>query len=282
MIPLGYANVSSIASDPIEKKPLYHFFPGTMILSIGGFGCNLKCDFCQNYSISRSMKSGEKMPPADLIDLALSKGATALAYTYNEPLINFEYILDCASLARKKGLKNVIVSNGYLNEAPLRELLPFLDGANIDLKGDEFFYQKLCKGHAAPVIRNLNLIYHACHLEVTTLIVTHGNDTEKTLDFIIDTIAEISKTIPLHLSRYFPRYKSTAPETPEQTMHRLYRRAAEKLTFVYLGNIQGDNDTRCPHCHAIAVSRNSGRIETALTKKGKCAQCGGDLYMITS
>ncbi|MFA4987641.1 MAG: radical SAM protein, partial [Candidatus Brocadiia bacterium] len=148
---LGYGHAAAFAMDPIEKKPLYHWHPGSAILSTGGYGCNLTCSFCQNWHLSRNNSIGESVTPSGLVSMAIAEGSTAIAYTYNEPLVNFEFLLDCAKAARIAGLANVIVSNGFINSPPLSELQPFLDAANIDLKGSDEFYKKLCTGRATPV-----------------------------------------------------------------------------------------------------------------------------------
>jgi len=169
----NYARISSIGVDPIEKKPLYHFFPGQKILSIGTTGCNFSCSFCQNWRISQEKPELKEMKPEEIIELAKKKNAIGIAYTYSEPSVWFEYVKDTARLAAEEDLKNVIVSNGFINQEPLKELLPYIDAANIDLKSmKNKFYHKYCNGQKEPVIKNIKLMYGNLHVEITTLLIT--------------------------------------------------------------------------------------------------------------
>jgi len=239
----SYGQISSIALDPIEKKPLYHFHPGSYILSVGSYGCNLRCLFCQNYSISMEAPNTVYISPENLIYKAfeLKKSDNiGLAYTYNEPLINYEYVLDCCKLAKAKNLKNILVTNGYIREEPFKEILPYIDAMNIDLKSFyNDFYRKICGGKSDFV---KNTIYTAatsgCHVEITTLIIPGLNDTEKEMEELSSWIADISSDIPLHLSRFFPRYKLTDKEfTPRATLDKLAQIAGKHLKYVHLGNV---------------------------------------------
>lgn len=242
---MNYGLLTSMALDPIEKKPLHRYMPGSRILSVGSFGCNLKCPFCQNCEIS--MADGEtaetvSVSPKQLVDRALSlrkQGNIGIAYTYNEPLVGFEYVRDCAALAaHKHGLKNVLVTNGYVCEKPFRDLLPMIDAMNIDLKGfTEEFYRKL-SGDLETVKRTIRIAAGSCHVEVTTLVIAGENDSDAEMEALTSWLCGIDPEIPLHLSRFFPRYKyADRTPTPPETLYRLRDIAQRHLKYVYLGNI---------------------------------------------
>ena len=244
VVPLNYGKISSIALDPIEKKPLRRFHPGSKILSVGSFGCNLRCPFCQNHEIS--MAGAEDAEALYLSPEALAAQAERLrelgnigvAYTYNEPLIGYEYVRDCAREIRKRGMLNVLVSNGTVEAGPWRELLPLLDAVNLDLKGfTEAWYRRL-GGDLETVKRNIRLAAEAgCHVEVTTLLVTGENDGAEEIKALSEWLAGVDASIPLHLSRFFPRYRVLdRPPTPVETVYRLADTARQSLTYVYTGN----------------------------------------------
>lgn len=242
IVPLGYARLTSLALDPIEKKPLRRFRPGSLILSAGSFGCNLRCPFCQNAEISTAGEDfpARDCPPEELVQLALglrTRGNIGLAYTYNEPLVGFEYVRDCAALARKAGLVNVLVTNGTVEPEPWQELLPLIDAVNIDLKGfTEDWYRRL-GGDLSAVMRSIELAARACHLEVTTLLVPGCNDGEHEMRELTAWLASISPEIPLHLSRFFPCHlMRDMPPTPVERVYRLADVARERLKYVYTGN----------------------------------------------
>lgn len=244
VLPLNYGKITSLALDPIEKKPLRRFYPGSKILSIGSFGCNLQCPFCQNYEISMSDEVGVPsifMSPAEVVKKAvelIEEGNIGIAYTYNEPLIAYEYVLDCARLAHEQSLKNVVVTNGSITEKPLTELLPYIDAMNIDLKGfTETFYRKL-NGDLQTVKRFIELSYTECHVELTTLIIPDENDSETDMEAEAKWIAELDPSIPLHITRFFPRYQWIDKEpTPKEVLYRLADIARRYLTHVYVGNV---------------------------------------------
>ncbi|MGI6129370.1 MAG: AmmeMemoRadiSam system radical SAM enzyme [bacterium] len=237
----NYARVSSIALDPIEKKPLYHFHPGKDILSLGTVGCNLKCSFCQNYSISQEDAPTRELPPEQAVRLAKEQGpdCIGLAYTYSEPLMWYEYVLDTATLAKRAGLQNVLVTNGYIRLDPLKELLPVIHALNIDVKSfSDDFYQQLCRGRLDPVLKTVEAaVLAGCHVELTTLIIPGHNDSPTEIKSLSSFIADISPTIPLHLSRYFPQYKLNLPPTPLVTLEQAQIISREKLNYVYIGNV---------------------------------------------
>ena len=239
IVSAAYGVVSSLAIDPIEKKPLYRFHLGRPILSIGGFGCNLRCPFCQNHQIALSYEgiSGRSFSPEDIAAAAKQiPGNIGVAYTYNEPLINYEFLRDCADLVHNAGMFNVLVTNGFVNREPLEALLPFIDAMNIDLKGfTEEFYRSV-GGRLQPVLDTIALAHKHCHVEVTTLIIPGEN--EEHIEPLAEWLAGLSAEIPLHISRFFPchKYMDKQP-TPKETIYRLCDIAKKHLTFVYPGNV---------------------------------------------
>lgn len=242
IVPLNYGRLTSLALDPIEKKPLRRFHPGSQILSVGSFGCNLRCPFCQNASIAQvgSEAPTRNVTPEELANLArelVSRGNIGVAYTYNEPLVGYEYVLDCAERIHQAGLLNVLVSNGTIEEKPWRELLPLIDAANIDLKGFNDSWYRSLSGDLATVKRNIAIAAEHCHVEVTTLIIPGGNDSPAEMQAEAKWLAAINPNIPLHISRFFPRHHMTnRPPTPVDTIYHLADIAREHLQYVYTGN----------------------------------------------
>ena len=236
---LNYGQVVSANLDPMEKKPLYHFYPGEKILSIGTNGCNLSCQFCQNWSISQQDSPAEEITPEDVVRMAKSYKARFIAYTYNEPFIWYEFVCETAKLAREAGLENVLVTNGYVTREPLEKILPFIDAMNIDLKSirDEF-YKKVCSGSVAEVLETIKRAVKSCHVELTNLIIPTLNDSEADLNGLVDWIYDnVGDSVPLHFSRYFPCYKMNIEPTPRETLKRAEAIAKKKLKYVYLGNM---------------------------------------------
>ena len=239
----NYGRVTSLALDPIEKKPLARFRPGTLVLSVGSYGCNLRCPFCQNASIACAGASDvpwRKMTPDELVRLARETSDNiGLAYTYNEPFVGFEFVRDCARLARKAGLANVVVSNGMVNAEPLAEVLPYLDAANIDLKGFTQDFYDLVGGNLETVKGTIAAMAACptCHLEVTTLVVPGLNDSEDEVEAAAAWLASLDSQIPYHLTRFFPCHRMTdrAP-TPVAILRRLAAVARKHLEHVYVGN----------------------------------------------
>jgi len=243
VVPLNYGKLTSLALDPIEKKPLRRFHPGSMILSVGSFGCNLRCPFCQNYAISTVGDGGiqtVEVSPKQLADKAAElrpQGNIGIAYTYNEPLVSYEYVRDCAAMVHEQGMVNVLVTNGTIEEAPFRTLLPLIDAANIDLKGFTPAWYRRLGGDLEAVKRSIALAVERCHVEVTTLLVPGENDSTEEIQALARWLAGISRNIPLHLSRFFPRYKMTdCPPTSVESVYALAEIAREHLTCVYTGN----------------------------------------------
>lgn len=241
---LNYGKVTSAALDPIEKKPLARFHPGSYILSVGSYGCNFRCGFCQNSAISMcgpKDSSYQYCAPENLADLAeqyVPQGNIGIAYTYNEPLVGYEFVRDTSRLIHERGLKNVVVTNGYINEEPLLELLPLIDAMNIDLKAfSEAFYRDI-GGGLDPVKRSIELASRQCHVEVTTLIVPGRNDSDDEMGALSSWLASVSPDIPLHVTRFFPRYKmQDAQPTDVAHLLHLVEIARRHLRYVYAGNI---------------------------------------------
>ncbi|MDR9756757.1 MAG: AmmeMemoRadiSam system radical SAM enzyme [Thermoanaerobacterales bacterium] len=238
---LNYGKLTSWGIDPIEKKPLHRFYPGSWIFSVGTFGCNFHCGFCQNWEIAHGDPPTKEVTAEELVGIALDArraGSIGIAYTYSEPMIWYEFVYDTAKRAQQEGLKNVLVTNGFVQKEPFMELLPFIDAMNIDVKAftDEF-YRKTCGGRLEPVLRTVELAHQSCHVEITTLVVPGMNDSEEEISSLVDWIASLDPSIPLHLSRYFPRYKFDLPPTPIDTLKRAKEIALKKLKYVYLGNV---------------------------------------------
>lgn len=286
---LTYNIVSSVAVDPIEKKPLYHFYPGSVILSVGSFGCNFKCGFCQNWEISQvgveEIDFHQEVSPQQLLNYAKKyKGNIGISYTYNEPLINFEFVLETANLFQKEGYKNVLVTNGYINKEPLLELIQYVDAANIDLKSfNKEFYKRICDGNLNFVLQTIELfLKHNKHIELTTLVIPDHNDSIEEIVQIVNYIASLSEDIPFHLSRYYPMYKFSSPPTSVSKLIKLYEVASEKLHYVYLGNVLDEkyNSTYCPKCKNLVIRRIGYNTEVKNLIENRCTKCGYKLKLI--
>ena len=280
----SYGNTVTVAIDPIEKKPLYHFYPGTQITSTGANGCNLKCLHCQNWTISQEETRTTNVTPEQLVQAALDNDSIGIAFTYTEPMIWFEYIMDAAPLCREVGLKVVLVTNGYVNEAPLEELLAVTDAMNVDLKGIRpEFYKRICKGKIEPILSNIRRIAGAgVHLEVTNLVIPTLNDADDDLSALADFVASVSEMIPLHLSAYRPEYKLDIPATPLETLLRAQEIAEKRLKYVYLGNVRapGGGDTRCPSCGSLLINGSGYRRLTSGLDGTRCRACGFETGII--
>ena len=273
----AYGETVSLSVDPIEKKPLYHFHPSKPILSTGPNGCNFRCGFCQNSSISQHVVPTRHVTPEALVELASRDGSIGVAYTYTEPFIWFEYIRDAGGIIHEKGMVNVLVTNGYVNEEPLRELLPIVDAMNVDIKSMRpDFYKKVCGGKLDDVLRTVEIAHELCHIEVTNLVITNYNDSNEDFEKLTGWVSSINPSIPVHFSRYFPQYKFTEPQTPISTLKRAYEIARSKLNYVYVGNaaIEDASDTFCPKCRNLLIKRMYYSVMTDGIKDGVCESCG--------
>lgn len=241
LISLNYGEITSISLDPIEKKPLINFYPHSQILSIGSFGCNFKCSFCQNYSISQYKAESKHIDICEMTDIILNMDNNlGLAFTYNEPSIWYEYVFNLSKNIKEKNKdkKIVLVTNGFINEAPLLKLLPFVDALNIDLKGDSDYYQNICFGFLEPVRNTIRLAYEqGKHIELTLLLVPNENTDANILKEIGEFIQSVDRSIPLHLSRYFPRYKMLQNQTTLEQMKFAYHLLKDYLDNIILGNL---------------------------------------------
>jgi pyruvate formate lyase activating enzyme len=284
-----YGAASSVAVDPIEKKPLHHFLPGTGVLSIGFYGCNLRCPFCQNWEISQERPSaGEirKVDPEELIAAARRSRTPSIAYTYSEPTVHFEYLRDSMRLARSAGLRNVLVTNGSLVEGPALELLELTDATNVDLKcWSADAYARTLGGSLETTLSFIKAASRTCHLEVTTLVVPGLSDREEDVRAIAAFLGSLPGSVPLHLSAYRPAWRFDEPPTNVALLDRLAAAAKESLEYVYVGNVAGGgSDTLCPACGRTVVRRRGYSIDArGLSRSGgraSCEGCGAPLPII--
>jgi pyruvate formate lyase activating enzyme len=291
LVDLTYGELSSIAVDPIEKKPLAHFYPGSISLSISSVGCSFTCPWCQNWHISQ-VKPGEtdtkRVPPEYVVDMAHRQGCTSISYTYNEPLINLNYVEDTARLARREGVKNVLVTNGYISKQALGRVVDVIDAANVDWKAfSEPFYRKYCGADLQSILdATVEMHEREVHVEVTFLIIPQTNDSEEeTRKMAAYLVEKMGRDVPLHLSRFYPQYKfSHLPPTPVETLTRAREIAgAEGVRYVYVGNVPGEGyeDTVCPNCDQ-AVIRRIGYTITGwnLTEENNCTRCGSRIPIV--
>ncbi len=279
-----YNKIAALGIDPIEKKPLYHFYPGKNILSIGEVGCNLHCSFCQNHRISQCFASEfngfQEITSKEIVNEAQKTYHNiGIAYTYNEPFTFYEFMLKTAQLSHEIDLKNVVVSNGYINPEPLQKLLPYIDAFNIDLKAfSNAFYKKQTKGKLEPVLETLKIIaYSKAHLEITTLVIPTLNDNAEEFENMVHWIsAELGQNIPLHLSRYFPQHEMKIQPTSIEKLDQFYTIAKNYLFHVYLGNVSDENrsSTYCFNCSNVLISRKRYHTSVGgIDSNGNCINC---------
>ena len=279
----NYGETTSVAIDPIEKKPLYHYYPGAQILSIACNSCNMRCPFCQNWEISQGEVNTQYLGPEILKKMCVDHDSIGVAYTYTEPLMWFEYLLDAGRLLHESGRKNVLVSNGMINPEPFAELIPIIDAINVDLKSlDPDVYKKTLHGDLDTVKKTIEAAHDNCHVEITNLIVTGLNDKKNQIDRLIDYVASIDRDIPLHFSRYYPNYKYTKPPTTERVLDYAYEKAREKLNYVYIGNVPTEDGTHtvCPACGNMLIERMYFQAIIKGLKGNKCNKCGEDIPVI--
>lgn len=282
----SYGRLVAANVDPVEKKPLYHFFPGSFTFSIAGAGCNFRCGFCQNWEISQldstNQQRGEPFSADKVVKLAKQNNCGSIAYTYTEPTINFEFALETAKKAQESGLRNIFVTNGYMSGQAISLLRPYLDAANIDLK---FFkdssYQKICSAHLSPVLDSIRLLKAAgAWIEVTTLVIPGENDTVDELSGIAKFIAGVNKDIPWHISRFHADYKfDRYPSTPERTLKLACDLGnSAGLRYVYAGNVHAwGQDTLCPVCKKVLIKREGFKVTELHVVGSKCNFCQADL-----
>ena len=281
---LVYGNPCAVHNDPMEKKPFFHFFPSSLAFSIATAGCNLHCLYCQNWTISqRPPEETENLdlPPEKVVEYALKAGSQSIAYTYSEPTIFYEYMLDVAKVARARGLKNVVVSAGYMNPEPLKELCRAVDAIKIDLKGfNEDFYERVCFARLEPVLETIKTIYEeGVHLEIVNLVVPSLNDNEEELRELARWIVKnVGPDVPTHFSRFFPMYKlKDLPMTPVESLEKARKVAMEEgLHYVYIGNVPGHPGTHtyCPNCGRVIIRRMGFAVVENHIVEGKCEYCG--------
>lgn len=286
-----YGKAVAVHVDPIEKKPLYHFLPGSASFSIATIGCNFRCLFCQNADISQASKGGgwgypvRDFPPEEVVAEAKRYKCASIAYTYTEPTIFFEYAYDTALLAQKEGIKNIFVTNGYMTKEALEAIEPYLDAANVDLKSfNPQFYRRIVGARLEPVLETIEMMHEmGVWVEVTTLIIPGQNDGEEELRGIARFMAGIDVEMPWHISRFVPHYKMrSTPFTPVETIHRAAEIGHEEgLHYVYAGNVPGDphENSYCPHCGQMVIRRLGYHTHSEL--KGRaCPSCGEELAFI--
>jgi len=287
---LVYDRIVSAHVDPIEKKPLYHFLPGSRSYSIATVGCNFRCRFCQNWEISQAREAfahGERVTPEQIVAAALATQCASISYTYTEPTVFFELAYDTAGLARERGLRNVFVTNGYQTPETVEKMAGRIDAANVDLKAfSEDFYRRMCKASLAPVLDSIREMHRrGIFVEVTTLVIPGENDSEAELRGAARFIASVSPDIPWHVSRFHPDYELTdRPVTPAATIYRALEIGKEEgLRYLYAGNLPGDEyeNTHCPRCGKVVIARRGYFVSEVNLKAGTCAACGEKLPVIT-
>jgi pyruvate formate lyase activating enzyme len=284
---LVYNRPCSMHTDPIEKKPLFHFLPTTRAFSLATAGCNMNCKFCQNWEISQvrpEQVRSRRMTPADCVEKARTTGARSIAYTYTEPVIFLEYMHDIAAHARKHKIRNVMISAGYVEEKPLSDLLPLMDAVKIDLKAfSDDYYRNVCRGRLDPVLHALKTIRkQGVWLEILYLVLPTMNDDPKEIEPMCAWIREeLGPEVPIHFARFHPTYlMKNLPSTPVDTLERLHRTALDQgLLFPYVGNVPGHpaESTYCPHCKVRLIHRTGYNVRVEALKNGKCSTCGMDI-----
>jgi len=281
LIAVNYGKILTIADDPIEKKPLYHFHPGSMIISVAQYGCNLRCPFCQNYDISQRYEETAFVPPEGLYNIIRNENRCSVAFTYTEPLMWYEYILDFSERYSKE-IDIVIVTNGTINEEPLKRIIPYIKAANIDLKSfNPLFYERELGGSLDAVKRSIRMMHDAGkHLEITHLLIEGKTDAPKELREMVSFIASVSPDIPFHISRYFPNYRYNVPPTSTEGMESFYSEASKRLKYVYTGNVRdGHSDTLCSNCGEKLIERMNYETKV-LVGSAVCPKCKEKIPLI--
>lgn len=282
LVSLSWGKVIAQSLDPIEKKPLFHFWPGSMVYSIATPGCNLRCRFCQNWLISQKCGLPEEtVEPGEIVAAAKRNRADGIAYTYTEPTVFVEYALDVAKLAREEGLYNVWISNGMTNPEPIKVISRLIDAVNIDIKGNDEFYRKFAGGVGVkPVLKAVEEFHRrGVWVEVTNLLIPGLNDSEKDIRGVVDFVAGLDREIPVHFSRFSPDFlMKDRPPTPVETISKAVKIAREKLDYVYAGNVSHEAEsTRCPECGELIIGRRGFTLHTV---RGKRCKCGKEIPIV--
>ncbi len=284
---LTYNSVSSRNVDPIEKKPLFHFHPGSNAFSLGTVGCNFRCKHCQNYMIAAAdadEASTQEMTPEESVELARQYNCEGIAWTYNEPTIWFEYTYDSAQLAKQAGLYTVYVTNGYMSEKALSKIAPYLDAANVDVKAfNDEYYKQICNARLSPVLRTCERMeQYGIHLEITYLVIPGCNDDLNEIRQFSEWVLDIGADIPVHFSRFYPQYQMTEkPPTPIKALEEAHRIAKDcGIQYVYLGNVYGHRyeNTYCPKCKTLLIERHGYNVIKNLTRNS-CPKCGWSINL---
>jgi pyruvate formate lyase activating enzyme len=289
LVTLSYSRPCTIHIDPIEKKPFFHFFPGENAFSLATAGCNLGCKFCQNWEIAKVLPEDVNsfyITPEQIINLAKKSGSKIIALTYSEPVVFYEYMLEIAKLARKNGLKTVVVSNGFINPEPLKLLCQFVDAIKVDLKSfNEKYYKEIVYGHLTPVLNTVKIIHQQkVHLEIVYLVIPKLNDDPNEIKQMCKWLKEnVSSSIPLHFSRFYPQYKmKDYPPTPYSTLETLRKVALDEgMKYVYIGNVPPGSpgeSTYCPKCKKLLIERAGYEVRKNYIKNGKCKFCNSPIY----
>jgi pyruvate formate lyase activating enzyme len=285
LVSLVYGRLIAANIDPIEKKPLFHFLPGSRSFSIATVGCNFRCAHCQNFDISQYPREspgadvpGRDFSPADVVEAAAAAGCESISYTYTEPTVFLEFAYDTARAAHERGIRNVFVSNGYMTPESARLIAPYLDANNIDLKGDDEFYKEICGARVRPVRETIRLMKElGVWVEVTTLVIPGHNDSERTLGEIVEFIASVDPSIPWHVSRFHPTYKMLdRPPTPVETLRKALEIGVRGgLRYVYTGNVPGEEseNTHCPRCGELLIGRVGFSLTANRLAAGACNKC---------
>ena len=287
LLTLNYNRCASLAVDPIEKKPLYHFYPGWLILSAGTFGCNLHCSFCQNWSLAHGeSRDTENLSAPSLLQILQDrspKEQLGIAYTYNEPSVWYEFVHESSRLMHEHGFKNVLISNGMINAKPLANLLPYIHGMNIDVKAfSDDFYRHHCRGTGLDVVkRTVEQAKGHCHVELTYLIIPSLNDSTAEIGEFVTWVASLDPNIPVHFSRYYPQYRLQLPPTPVETLERAWEMARQKLSYVYLGNVPDNrhSSTYCPVCSQLLIERRDYVVKKRGLTGRNCCACGNTIHL---
>lgn len=279
----NYGKFVTATYDPIEKKPFFHYYPNSVVLSVAHNGCNLKCQFCQNGDIALERKDSKDISLQTLLDYSGKSHSIGVAYTFTEPLIWFEFLIDATRKLKGIGQKNVLVTNGYINDIPLQDLLPYVDAVNISVKSmREEAYQKHMDGHVDTVLNAVRGSFKKTHLEVTYLVIPGISDSDKELGDFVDFMESVSPEIPVHIKRHFPHYKMTdVPVTPNETMVKAYKMATQKLQYVYLTDvdIEGVADTFCPNCKRLIIKRRDYQSNLGGLRGTNCKFCGHRIFI---